>query len=81
MEERLQALRQAAIPGSELTGLDDVRGPEDRALLIRFMTEVYHEGTAETLWKAKHPKDYARVARICGTVPADPGSDHARAKK
>jgi hypothetical protein len=81
MEERLQALRQAAMLEGELTGLDDIRGPEDRALLIRFMKEVYHEGTEEGLWKAKHPKEYARVARICGTVPADPGSDHARAKK
>ena len=81
MEERLQVLRQAAMPESEITGLDDVRGPEDRALLIRFMKEVYHEGTDEALWKAEHPKDYAQVARICGTVPADPGSDHARAKR
>lgn len=69
LRDRVRYLRDTLVPKEERTGLDDIRGPEDRAIFVKFFSEVYHEGENEQIWAAKHPKEYARLVQICGQVP------------
>jgi hypothetical protein len=43
-DDRIGDLPDAAMPDEERVGLDDIRGPEDLAICMKFMIEVYREG-------------------------------------
>jgi hypothetical protein len=70
LEERLRFSEAAYVPDGERVGAERIRNREELGWCIKFMLEVYKEGMTESVWAAAHPKEYERIAKIAGTVPA-----------
>jgi hypothetical protein len=54
------------MPDEERVGLDDIRGPEDLGICVKFQLEVYYEGKTEAVWAAEHAREYERLQRPAG---------------
>jgi hypothetical protein len=46
------------VPREERIDLDRIRGPEDLAICMRFVLDVYIEGRTEAVWAAENPREY-----------------------
>jgi len=70
LDGRIRLVEEVLIPEEERLGLDCIRNEEDLEIAIKFQLEVYYEGKTEAVWAAEHPREYERLQRIAGTVPA-----------
>ena len=70
LNQRWLVLEDVFIPDEQRVGLDSIRDEEDLEIAIKFQLEVYYEGKTEAVWAAEHPREYQRLQRIAGTVPA-----------
>ena len=70
LHDRIRDLTDAVIPHDERVVLDDIRNGEELDMCIKFSLEVYYGGKTEAVWAAEHPREYERLQRIAGTVPA-----------
>ena len=70
LRQEIALMRDELLTDEERVGLDFIRNDEDLELAIKFQLEVYYEGKTEAVWAAEHPREYERLQRIAGTVPA-----------
>ena len=70
LQQRYAALGDMILPEGERMGLDFIRSEDDLEIAMKFQLEVYYGGQSEEVWAAEHPREYERLQRIAGTVPA-----------
>jgi hypothetical protein len=70
LRQEIALMKDELLTDGERVGLDFIRNDEDLELAIKFQLEVYYEGKTEAVWAAEHPREYERLQRIAGTVPA-----------
>jgi hypothetical protein len=70
LRQEIALMKDELLTDEERVGLDFIRNDEDLELAIKFQLEVYYGGKSEGVWAAEHPREYERLQRIAGTVPA-----------